>query len=94
MASIKGQRQSRFNDPITDNTSIKSLHIHKGLVKSADHSISNQSQMEQKYCTRECTKFTMCRNCFWCASILSAKHFLNEECPNCSLDMLDSIPIA
>ena len=94
MTYIKEQRQLRFNVPRTDNAGIKSLHIHKGLVELTEHTVSNQRQTEQQYCSGECTNFMICRNCFWCASILSAKHFITEKCPNCSIDMLESIPLA
>ena len=92
MAYIKEQRQLRFNVPRTDNADIKSLH--KGLVELAERTISDQRQTEQQYLSQERTNFMICRNCSWCASILSAKHFITEKCPSCSIDMLESIPLA
>jgi len=94
MTYIKEQRQLRFNVPRTDNVGIKSLHIHKGLVDLTEHTVSNRRQTEQQYCSGECTNFMICRNCFWCASILNVEHFITEKCPNCSIDMLESIPLA
>jgi hypothetical protein len=43
--------------------------------------------------SNECVKFIICRNCFWCASILSGGGSMLENCPNCSIGMLDIIPL-
>ncbi len=43
--------------------------------------------------SKEHAKFMICRNCFWCASLLSRKCSMLETCPNCSAGMLDVIPL-
>lgn len=94
------EHQLRTHDLAIDNAGIKPLsHIHKGAVMLTEQRtsiISNQRQKEQhqQYGSRERTNFMICNNCFWSASILSAKHFITEKCPNCSLDVLESIPLA
>ena len=36
--------------------------------------------------------FIICRNCFWCASLLESGIFI-ERCPGCSNNTLEAIPI-
>ena len=93
MTSPKEQQQSQVNDPRADNRSIKSLLMYKDFVRSTDYTIDDLIQAKQ-YLSKECTNFVICRDCFWCASVLSSKYFLAKNCPSCSLDMLEAIPIA
>jgi len=37
--------------------------------------------------------FIICRNCYWCASLLGEGIFI-KRCPGCSESMLEAIPIA
>jgi hypothetical protein len=93
MTYIKEQRRSQVIHLGSDNGSIKSLNTQASLLQMTHPTINNPSQTE-KYGARGRMKFVICRNCFWCASLLSAKYFMSENCPNCSLDMLEAIPIA
>lgn len=47
----------------------------------------------EPYASNEHAKFIICRNCFWCASLLSRGCSMLGTCPNCSAGMLDVIPL-
>ena len=92
MLHIKEQQQSHIAHSITTNEGTMTLNIHKDVERKTNPTISDVEQMNENIDINGII-FVICRSCFWCTSILSIKHFLAENCPNCSLAMLESIPI-
>ena len=56
----------------------------------------NQKQVAERHASNfgHNTSFIICEDYFWCASLLAARTLNEHRCPNCSKNMLESIPIA
>ena len=94
MTHIKEPVQSQVGHHSSDNLSIKSLPMHKDILSLADHIICDSRQNEDYSSSRYCMNFIICRNCFWCATLLGTKQRKSENCPICFLDVLEAIPLA
>jgi hypothetical protein len=56
----------------------------------------NQKQVAERHANNfgRDISFIICGNCLWCASLLAARAPNEHRCPNCSENILESIPIA
>jgi hypothetical protein len=67
------------------------------VLKQNNATNENQKQVAKRYGSNfghHNISFIICRNCFWCASLLSIRASNEHICPNCSKNKLESIPIA
>ena len=89
----KEQQQTQIGQPRISNDGTTILNMNKDTQQKIHHGISNLGQIKE-HIDIDGINFVICRSCFWCASIFIFKHPPAENCPNCSLAMLESIPIA
>ena len=87
----QGQSELRFSRSNSERTT--AFRTHEGSHPLMDPPINNARLLEKYTLSKEYASFVICKNCIRCASYLSSNLFGAENCSNCSLDMLEAIPL-
>jgi hypothetical protein len=71
-------------------------NVELGVLTQNSATNRNQEQLAERHASNfgHDMSFIICGNCFWCASLLAARTPNEHRCPNCSKNMLESIPLA
>ena len=63
-------------------------------MENLDYDILEKAQIEEQRYSYNDRNFVMCKSCFWCASFLNSKYMSVNECPCCTNQEFETIPIS